>query len=229
MLPRKISSILNEKIPENLIKSLNGKDYISGSTVIGYLNAAFDYDWDFIITEQWVEKSLDKVFIPKNGGEKIITPQPPVAHVKGILMVRYLNDKGEMQEIKKSALGSKIFIGGASEQESVFKAASTDALKKAATLLGLGSQLYRTEAEKAFFKNFELRKWTDNEKLSCKNQLDFITRFKKTFDDQGQDGNGVIGQYVKAFTTTTDSFDAIHPGNIDAFIESIKKVNPNFR
>lgn len=50
-------------------------------------------------------------------------PQPPVAKVLGRLTVPGLAIKEQY--------GSKVLVGGATEQESAFKSASTDALKNA--------------------------------------------------------------------------------------------------
>lgn len=230
MFPRKINAILNAKIPKELIKTVQDKDYISGSTVIGYLNAAFDNDWDFITTDEWIENSIDKVIKPKNGvGQEVVIAQPPVAHVKGHLIVRYYDENNNYRSIEKTGYGSKILIGGATEQESVFKSAATDAMKKAATHLGLGLELYRNENEKKFFADFGNKQWSSAEKEACKTQLDFMERFKKSFADAGQDGDKVIEQYVLSYTNgVSKSFSTITPDTIDDFIASIKKINPNF-
>lgn len=74
-------------------------------------------------------------------GEAVLEPQPPVAHVLLELVIPGLGTR--------SAWGSKTVLGGASEQESIYKAAATDALKKAASLFGFALELYDDEEEKA--------------------------------------------------------------------------------
>jgi len=67
-------------------------------------------------------------------GTPVLEPQPPIAHVLGMLIVPGVG--------AVSQWGSKVLLGGADEQESAFKAAATDAFKKCATLLGIGLELY---------------------------------------------------------------------------------------
>ncbi len=74
-------------------------------------------------------------------GEAVTEPQPPVAHVLLELIIPGLGTN--------MAMGAKTVIGGASEQESIFKAAATDALKKAATLFGFGLEMMDDEEELA--------------------------------------------------------------------------------
>lgn len=143
---------LMQEIPSELIKVRDGGrqklSYISGSTVIDMLNYLTNYMWSWTVDSHWIQTSEPK-FNPKYDSEP--KPQGPVAHVLGTLTVYLKDDKGNTIEIKKSASGSKSIIGGQSEQESIFKAAGTDALKKAASLLGIGAQLYRDEEEQGYF------------------------------------------------------------------------------
>lgn len=122
--------------------------YIGGNTVINLLNEAFDYAWSFEIVSEEVVESLPKPMfsgwgnnrkpvLDSNGNQKM-EPQAPVAKVLGRLTVPGFGVKEQY--------GSKVIIGGASEQESCFKAASTDALKKCATLFGIGIQLYEDDS-----------------------------------------------------------------------------------
>lgn len=119
--------------------------YIGGHTVIRLLNKAFNYQWSFEVVSEEVKTSLPKpmfegwgknkkaVLDPNTGSQKM-EPQPPVAKVLGRLTVPGIGVKEQW--------GSKVLIGGATEQESAFKSASTDALKKCASLLGIGLELY---------------------------------------------------------------------------------------
>jgi hypothetical protein len=118
--------------------------YIGGHTVIRLLNKAFDYQWSFEIVTEEVKQSVPKPVYdgwgknrkPKldGDGNQIFEPQPPVAKVLGRLTVPGVGVKEQY--------GSKVLIGGATEQESAFKSASTDALKKCASLFGIGLELY---------------------------------------------------------------------------------------
>jgi hypothetical protein len=106
--------------------------YIGGHTVIRLLNKAFKYQWSFEIVSEEIVPSQPKVnkYKPNDPPEA----QPPVAKVLGRLTVPGYGVKEQY--------GSKVLIGGATEQEAAFKSASTDALKKCATLFGIGLELY---------------------------------------------------------------------------------------
>ena len=147
----KAKKILEEPMPENLIKQRDGGggkmlDYVGGSTVIRKLNAAFDNLWDWTITSFQIipsePKKISKQWNPTTRRSETLTtpifePQFPVAHVMGTLTAPGFGSR--------MGFGSKVVMGGASDQESCFKAASTDALKKASTLFGIALELYEDE------------------------------------------------------------------------------------
>lgn len=118
--------------------------YIGGHTVIRLLNKAFNYQWSFEIVTEEVKESQPKPMYDGWGkqrkavlnadGTHKLEAQPPVAKVLGRLTVPGVGVKEQY--------GSKVLIGGATEQESAFKSASTDALKKCASLFGIGLELY---------------------------------------------------------------------------------------
>ena len=151
--------VVEEKLNQSWIKQRQQGgatlSYIGGHTVIRLLNKAFGYQWSFEIVTEEVKESLPKPAYDGWGknkkavmetikvleGEDWVTkqvqkmePQPPVAKVLGRLTVPGLGIKEQY--------GSKVIIGGATEQESAFKSASTDALKKCASLFGIGLELY---------------------------------------------------------------------------------------
>lgn len=123
--------------------------YIGGNTVIHLLNAAFNYQWSFEILQEEVVQSLPKPVTAWNNqtrrkeavmnqdGTPKMEDQPPYLKVLGRLTVPGLGVREQF--------GSKVFVGGATEQESSFKSASTDALKKCASLFGIGLELYGDE------------------------------------------------------------------------------------
>jgi len=96
-------------------------DYIEGHAVIQRLNDAFDGEWSFTMTKYEIMKETDEVVV-----------------------IGQLNAGG----IVKSQFGSSRITRAKESGEIVsladdLKAAATDALKKAATLLGIGLHLYR--------------------------------------------------------------------------------------
>lgn len=147
----KAKKTLSKKLEKSWIKQrTQGRttlSYIGGHTVIHLLNHAFNYQWSFEIVKEeiaqsepkpiYVYENRQRVLKTDNQGNPVKEPQPPVAKVLGRLTVPGLGVKEQF--------GSKILVGGASEQESAFKAASTDALKKCASLFGIGLELYGEE------------------------------------------------------------------------------------
>jgi hypothetical protein len=129
-------TVLEAKLNPSLIKERKQGNttlsYIGGHTVIRLLNKAFKYQWSFEIVSEEIVPSQPKVnkYKPNDPPEA----QPPVAKVLGRLTVPGYGVKEQY--------GSKVLIGGATEQEAAFKSASTDALKKCATLFGIGLELY---------------------------------------------------------------------------------------
>ena len=133
-------TVIQRKIPGGLIKQRDaggGKklNYISGSTVINLLNEAFGYTWSFEVVNYELIKSEPKFNKYKNTMED----QPPYFQVLGRLSVPGFGIKEQF--------GTKILLGGASEQEGAMKSATTDAMKKCATLFGIGIELYEDEVD----------------------------------------------------------------------------------
>jgi hypothetical protein len=145
-------NILSRPTPRDQIKQREGGkkdgkpimlDYVEGSYVIRVLNHAFGNHWSWkpihfelipsqpkVVTKVWDNSKRKMVDLLEPRYEQ----QPPVAHVVGELTIPGFGSR--------TGFGSKTVIGGASEQESMYKAASTDALKKAATLFGIALDLY---------------------------------------------------------------------------------------
>lgn len=215
--PENITYKLSHRIPDYVIQEREaGKgqmlSYVSGATVIDILNSTFGYlGWSFETLHEWKEESVPffqkktKWYNPpaellsKNdkGEDGALLSQGPVAWVKGRLTVFVEDENGDLRSIVKEAYGSKSIIGKQSEQEHIFKSAQTDALKKAASLLGIGTQLYRgTEEEQTYYEVLnrpmvwtkEVREtsedWKKLSEVICELGLDIPT----------------LNQYVEAYT-----------------------------
>lgn len=129
-----VSQPLNPKWIEQRKVGGTTLSYIGGHVVIRLLNKAFGYQWSFEIVNEQIVPSIPKLNKYAKAGQDPMEPQPPVVKILGRLTVPGLGVKEQY--------GSKVLIGGASEQESAFKSASTDALKKCASLFGIGLDLY---------------------------------------------------------------------------------------
>ncbi len=234
MIPKTIKEILAVPIPNEVIKERsNGKDtlsYISGSTVIDILNRAFDYNWDFEVLQAWKEESCpkfnpysklpDSQKVDYNGKRGAWEPQSPVVHAKVLLTVRYINDAGIEKSIKKTGFGSKVLVGGASEQESAFKAAGTDALKKAASLLGIGAQLYRSQEEEAFFEALHYEDpWTEEMRSKYEKELEYIMNFQNIAGISEEAFAQLCQQYDEYFV----DYDYLLPDNVESIYSYLKE------
>ncbi len=95
-------------------------DYIEGHAVIQRLNDAFDADWSFAIIRHEILKETDEVIVvgELKAGEVVKTQF-------GSSRITRARETGEVISLADD-----------------LKAAATDALKKAATLLGVGLHLY---------------------------------------------------------------------------------------
>ena len=225
-IPKESKDLIVASIPAELIKQREGGgkkmlSYLSGSTITDMLNNAFGYMWSWEIKQQWIEKSQPAINKYANGtfqkdpANWTLDPQGPVAHVLGTLTV-YLKNGPALVTLHKDGYGSKSVLGKQNDQESIFKAAGTDALKKAASLLGIGLELYRDEDEQNYFveMNYE-NPWTDEAKAAKKEQMDYISNYIKECQVSDEDFDNFV------YETTGDTC-SVTPDNIDLIVDTIK-------
>lgn len=109
-------------------------DYVSGDLVIRLLNKAFRNRWSFEIKETRVVQSQDFQKKDWNTGVVKPIPQGSVVQVLGRLTVPGWGVREQW--------GAQILVGGSDVQEHAFKSASTDAMKKCASMFGIALDLY---------------------------------------------------------------------------------------
>ena len=109
--------------------------------------------WNFEILNFWIEKGRDHKKKDYKTQEETVIPQGDIVHVHARLTATLYDENGNEYKVVKESFGSKSVIGGQSVQESLFKVAQSDALKKCASLLGIGSELYRRGEESIWFRN----------------------------------------------------------------------------
>lgn len=174
-IDQRFKDFMITEIPPGLINKKPGQGdlrYISGYSVIDMLNNLTNYMWEWSIDKCWIEKCVDK-YNPKYDTEP--KPQNPVAHVIGTLTMHFQDENGNDFVIRKSAPGAKPLIGGQNEQKDIFKSASTDAIKKAASYFGIGAQLYRKGEEQEYFMSLNYEDpWTQEEEEAHKEEFDYI-------------------------------------------------------
>ncbi len=118
-------ALLEKPFEPNQVKQRQGNfghilDYVEGLTIIARLNDAFDGNWTFELTNHWILKETDEVLVlgklTAEGATKMAFGSKMIARNKETKAILSLGDD--------------------------LKAASTDALKKAASLFGVGLYLY---------------------------------------------------------------------------------------
>ncbi|PVC75105.1 hypothetical protein C2I27_04255 [Priestia megaterium] len=139
---KSIQGKLKECKPEWLEKNAKNQDSLGVWTVQQILDNATDGLWSFVIEEQWRE-DVHK-FDKKNNSYFF---DGYVYHVRGYLVIEGIG--------RRSQYGSKVAIGGKDNQNSSYKSAASDCLKKCASLFGVGSSIYskikiETEEEQAY-------------------------------------------------------------------------------
>lgn len=220
-----ITAKLAKELPEYVIQEKNmGKgsslSYVSGATVTDILNSVFGpLNWDSYVVEQFIQESIpffqkvtkwynppqELITINDKGEKGVWLQQAPVAWVKVRLILRTVDEHGNVNQTIKESFGSKSVIGKQSEQEHIFKSAQTDALKKAASYLGIGLQLYRNEETQFYFEAINKPVvWTED----LRNESPLWSNLLKVIDDKGidfADVNQLVeeateSQYIDIFT-----------------------------
>jgi len=143
-------------------------DYIEGHEVIQRLNDAFDADWSFTMTKYEIMKETDEVIVigQLNAG--------------GIVKSQF----GSSRITKAKETGDIISLADD------LKAAATDALKKAATLLGVGLHLYRNERPNGAHRNGYSRPNGGNRKGGNGNNTNGESGNSRPYRSNGNGGNG---------------------------------------
>jgi hypothetical protein len=122
---------LEARFPDELIKKRRGSfgkpiNYVEGSAVISRLNDALEGEWSFTIVEHFVVET----------GEVLV-------HGKLTALGVTKEAFGKSSPAISRETGEVLSVGDA------YKAASTDALKKCATLLGVAAYLYSDDVPDA--------------------------------------------------------------------------------
>lgn len=120
--------ILTRPFPAHLIKKASGRGgsvtYVEIAAYVNRLNEAFNYDWSFEITHQEVQWDAEEVLVRGR-----LTAGDVSKEQIGTDSIKF---KKETEHIPKNSVS----IGNN------LKSAATDALKKCATQLGIGLDLY---------------------------------------------------------------------------------------
>lgn len=134
-------------------------EYVTGTYVQKVLNFVFGWNWDFDVVEQWEYPRLND--------------SPKYVVVKGKLTVRVIKNK-QLREVSKTQFGradvkyktkyvnnKKVVSDEPLDIGNDYKAASTDALKKCASMLGIASDVYGGNE----FKDVKIEVSMDDEQM----------------------------------------------------------------
>ena len=170
-------AILCGRTPKKYIKTRPGKgkrtfSYVPHGYVVGVLNKAFGFNWDWEILPQGdgnYYKYLPPLMGPdsRNPGQEVQW-QPGSYLVNGKLTVRVVNPNNPEQvlaTIVKTATGEKEHMRGMTHGGHI-KSAASDALKKAASRMGVALDLYWQDADEDYMPATE----------PPKTQAEFIVR-----------------------------------------------------
>lgn len=214
-MKKEMKELLVLPVPKSLIRKKSvgeGKpklDYVSGQYIIKMLNFIFGpFNWEWHVIERWKEPGFK-------------SKEKEVAHVYGVLTVNDVDENNKViSTVKKEGYGSKV-INNMNDQENSYKSANTDALKKAATLLGIALDLAMNDEEIDYFNDLEYENpWTEELIEKFQTELSWLDKIKSQYSEE------VLCRYIYGFSDgISESENFITPQNIKNFIAFIKKHN----
>ena len=209
---RQVNTIL-EPIDEKYIEEFEGLSYVSNSVVTNILNQVFNHAWSWEIIDQGIQTAIwfDKRQNKEMSGE--------YCWVKGRLsMLMFVNnDPNNMVTVVKEAIGGKALIGNTKLQSQGFKSASSDALKKAASLLGVARNVYMKAATYRNIAYDEKTKdsWNDKTLNEFSKEISYVQKLKSKL------GEKQFQNYINEYCIETENYSTygmVTPCNIIPFL-----------
>jgi len=218
-------AMLNETTPEKYIQKKKGRgglllDYVEANYIIGRLNATFQYNWDTEIIDKIIGRETKQIAVLVR------------------LKARFLNG----QEVQKDAWGGseiKCYKGNGEivDLADDIKAAESDGIKKAASMLGIAWDVYaglarqiheegeeKAEAEKkvddppAYPKNVTLTK-TDGTtiKMGRFEALEYFQKIKQALGDEEYYRTLYSNEYEKSIHIPDADMNRIYAQLVEKF------------
>ena len=209
-----LQKLLSQPTDPTLIRKRNQSgtllSYITGYAVIRKLNAAFGYCWNWRVDSSW----LENIKGAKPG---------QVCHVLGTLTAMVKDDDGNIITLSKQAYGSKVAIlkMGAQDNQNLYKVASTDALKKAASMFGIAADLYLTEEEQEFLDMEEQSPWDDATIAKYQTEWAYIQKFQEEYEVSDEELNGLVSDFTGG---NIKSILLIKPDMLKEFVEYVQNL-----
>jgi hypothetical protein len=211
-------NIISSEIPSDLVQKFEGFDYVNHFVIVELLNKAFDYAWSWEVLAKGIEEVRNyKSKNYNNATPAQDMPKTYYAWVQGRLTVPIVKN-GQVIYISKDAFGGVPCIGAAKIQSQNFKSASSDALKKAASLFGFARNIYMDSKsyKKILEEEASVDAWTEQNVEAFKQEVLCLQKARKAL---GQD---VIQKHIDNYCNETSNytkFGYIGPSNISGFIE----------
>ena len=218
--------IIKQGVPDALVKyrQKGGRSYsyVELPVVTDILNRLFGNLWSWNILENNIHDS--GIPDPKNGINK------KYVQVRGVLRVPMQdpNNPDKFIWIEREANGVHGLLGADMEiRGSAFKSASSDALKKAASSLGIARNVYMSDELLMTLDNCNAEEerdiWTEQTKAEYQKEFDEMVAFAQSHPD--------LNYYKKTFCDETNNYTEymqITPSNIRAFLAWIKENEARF-
>lgn len=218
--------IINQGVPEPLIKyrDKGGRrySYVELPVVTDILNRLFGNLWNWNILENCIHDT--GITDQKNG----ITKR--YVQVRGLLRVPMQdpNHPDQFIWVEREANGVHALLGGDIEiRSAAFKSASSDALKKAASSLGVARNVYMSDELLMTLDSLQAEEdqdiWTEQTIAALKPEYDKMVAFAKAHSD--------LNYYKKIFCDETNNYTEymqITPSNIKAFLSWVEEFDKRF-
>lgn len=213
--------IIKRGVPEALIKyrEKGGRrySYVELPVVTDILNQLFGNLWSWNILENNIHDT--KIADPKNG----ITKR--YVQIRGRLTVPMTDpvDSTKIIWVSREANGTHALLGSDIEiRASAFKSASSDALKKAASTLGVARNVYMSDELLMTLDSLNAEEdqdiWTETTRAEYQAEYDEMVAFAQAHPD--------LNYFKKIFCDETNNYTTymeITPSNIRAFLAWVKE------
>ena len=203
---------LTEPIPDSLVFFDQGNNkYVNHMVVVDKLNEVFNHSWCWNIIDKGIEES--KAFTNKSGQTSAASYY---IWVLGELRYPVMDPFSKnVIWVTKQAFGGKVVVGNGKVQSQAFKSASSDALKKAASLIGIAPNVYMRNDVFEALDESDSDTWTPNKVSIYAKETDRVREIKEAM------GEDEFNKLVETFCQESDNYTQygkVTPSNIEAFL-----------
>ena len=210
--------ILKAPIPDELIEVLpDDNKYINHNVVTDILNRAFCHSWNWQIVDKGIEKTIG--FVDKRGNK---VQEGYYVWILGRLTYPVKDPAtGSITWCFKEQFGGRQVVGNSKVQSQAYKSASSDALKKAASLLGIAPNVYMKKNIYETLEEADVDAWTTEKVQEMKEEISKMREIKAELGEEG------FNKVVMKFCNDTQDYSKegyITPSNVGHFIQWFNSV-----